>query len=67
MQNDKTVNIPEHLHQELDKYVKNSNFNSINDLVTFILQDYLDHQTTDNKNIGDDAEVLKRLEDLGYM
>jgi len=67
MENNKIINIPDPLYQGLNEYVRKSNFNSIDDFVTFILQDYLDQQKTDDRRLVDDAEVLKRLEDLGYM
>jgi Arc/MetJ-type ribon-helix-helix transcriptional regulator len=70
MKNTKSVQIPEKLLGSLKLHLKQSNFKSVDDFIIYILQNYLDQQTTEKsqtKSSNDDAEVLKRLQDLGYM
>jgi hypothetical protein len=69
MNKDNSIQIPEALLSRLLDHKKKTSFGSINDLVAFILQDYLDRQNYQIKEekSGDDAEVIKRLQDLGYI
>lgn len=69
MKADRIIKIPDFLHRQLQEYISSSHFKSIDDLVTFIVQDYLDQKNpkSDTGNKQDEEEVLKKLEDLGYM
>lgn len=70
MKNTQSIKIPEPLLDNLKLHLKQSSFNSVDDFIIYILQNYLDQQTKENsqtKSSNDDAEVLKRLQDLGYM
>lgn len=70
MKNNKAIQIPGKLWDNLNSHLKQSSFKSVDDFIIFILQNYLDQQKsiTDNRqSSNDDAAVLKRLEDLGYM
>ena len=64
------VNIPDHLFGQLKSYLEKTAFKSIDDFVTFVLQDYLDqNDPQENKNLSQDEteEITKRLENLGYL
>lgn len=68
MNKSKTITIPEHLHRKLEEHRQTTAFASLNDLITFVLQDYLDQQEQpQNSQEQDEASLKKRLRDLGYM
>lgn len=70
MGKDVKVNIPDHLFGQLKSYLDKTCFKSIDDFVTFVLQDYLDqNDPQENKNLSQDEteEITKRLENLGYL
>ncbi|MBN1407574.1 MAG: hypothetical protein JW956_07290 [Calditrichaceae bacterium] len=71
MQKSKSIQLPVKLIDELRLHLKRSSFKSVNDFIIYILQNYLDQQSIDSTAIKsseeDDAEVMKRLQDLGYM
>lgn len=70
MEISKSVQLPGPLFDSLKLQLQHSSFKSVDDYVVFILQNYLDQQQNDvdmNQQSKDDIEVLKRLEDLGYM
>lgn len=70
MGKDVKVNIPDHLFGQLKGYLEKTAFNSVDDFVTFVLQDYLDqNDPQENKNLSQDEteEITKRLENLGYL
>jgi len=63
------VEIPETLYRELEKRLPDNAFSSVQDLVAYILQDFLDRQTSeksDPKGIDDEA-IRNRLKNLGYL
>jgi len=63
------LNIPETLHIELIKKLQGSAFNSVDDLASFVLQEYLDKQRENKEpSAEEDEEVIKeRLRNLGYL
>lgn len=70
MGKDVKVNIPDHLFGQLNSYLEKTAFNSVDDFVTFVLQDYLDqNDPQENRNLSQDEteEITKRLENLGYL
>ena len=70
MGKDVKVNIPDHLFGQLKSYLGKTAFKSIDDFVTFVLQDYLDqNDPQENKKLSQDEteEITKRLENLGYL
>jgi hypothetical protein len=69
MNNPGTIKIPAQLYEQLQQHQNASHFKSIDDLATFILQDYLDRKQKQpgNEAKADEQAVLKRLQDLGYM
>ncbi len=63
------IEIPETLFRELEKTLDKTVFSSVNDLILFILQDYLDKQSdapADARGIDDQA-IRDRLKNLGYL
>jgi len=68
MQN--TLKIPEELYKKLYKEVESSDFEDVEELILYILQDYLDRKVViKDAELTEDEEKLlrKRLNDLGYM
>ena len=61
-----SIQIPEALFKEILKRVPESSFKSVDDLITFILQAYLDNQ--ENNTTEDEQEIVEeRLRNLGYL
>lgn len=69
MQNSKPIKIPGRLYSELVKVTEKSVFPSVDDLILYILQDYLDKQEapSEQSTLQPDEEIRKRLQDLGYL
>ena len=70
MEKNKSIQLPGKLLDDLNSYLRQSSFKSLDDFIIYILQNYLDQQKSeqgDKQSSNDDAAVLKRLEDLGYM
>ena len=70
MKNAKSIQLPEKLVDELNLHLEQSSFKSVDDFIIFIVQNYLDQLTSQKnhtKTVADDEEVMKRLQDLGYM
>jgi len=70
MTNTKNIPIPSGLYRKLHKLAQESDMDSAEDLILFILQDYMDRNVVKEDmepNSDDDALLRKRLEDLGYM
>lgn len=70
MKNTKSIQLPEKLVDELNLHLEQSSFKSVDDFIIFIVQNYLDQlasQKNHTKAVADDEEVMKRLQDLGYM
>jgi hypothetical protein len=66
----KKVAIPDELYQKLLSQVDVSEFTDVEELVLYVLQDYLDKNVVikDVTMSKDEEKILrKRLEDLGYM
>jgi metal-responsive CopG/Arc/MetJ family transcriptional regulator len=69
MSTDKIVKIPDTLYKELENVHKQSIFPSLDDLIIFILQEYLDKQNASPEKNEKDAEkiIKERLKNLGYL
>ena len=70
MEKNKSIQLPGKLLDDLNSYLRQSSFKSLDDFIIYILQNYLDQQKSeqgDKQSSNDDEAVLKRLEDLGYM
>lgn len=69
MSADKIIGIPGPLYEKLEDYQKKSIFSSLDDLIIYILQEYLDKQSTSSagEKKYEDEVVQKRLKNLGYL
>ena len=68
MQKDKMISLPGPLFEELAQYHKQSIFPSLDDLIIYILQEYLDKQNTQQDNEKNDDKIVQdRLKNLGYL
>lgn len=66
----KSVQIPEKLYAGLQAILPDTVFNSVEELVLFALQDYVDSQPQMNNTKeppATDEVVARRLKDLGYL
>ncbi len=61
----KKIIIPENLFRQLQVYLEESIFASVEDLAAYILQDFLDKHTT--KSPKEKKIVEERLRNLGYL
>jgi len=69
MLKDKMIRIPDPLLDELAKFHEESIFPSLDDLIIYILQEYLDKKNASPQNDrnSDDEIVQERLKNLGYL
>jgi len=69
MSKNKTIDLPAGLFAQLEAALESSAFHSVDDLVLFILQNYLDQNLSAGKAITPDEEevVRQRLRNLGYL
>lgn len=69
MSKTKALNIPETLHLALIKTLEGGVFNSVDDLASFVLQEYLDKYKEYKKPSADEDEqaIKERLRNLGYL
>ncbi len=68
MPQQKTVSIPASLLEQLDSVLHQSAFSSVDDLVLFILQTYLDQNPVSKEISADEEEAVReRLRNLGYL
>ena len=65
----KTINIPFELYHSIEKRLSEFGFKSVDEYVTFILQELLKEDETEKPVLSADEEkrVEKRLRDLGYL
>jgi Arc/MetJ-type ribon-helix-helix transcriptional regulator len=65
----KEILIPQELYRRLQAHLKNSVFSSMDDLIAFALQDFLDRQNTTGGDTAADADkiIQERLKNLGYL
>ncbi len=61
-----TIEIDENLVQRLQQHLEKSSFSDLDELLRFILQDYLRAQEETGRNT-DDQDINDRLKDLGYF
>ena len=60
--------LPAALYQRIETRAKNTEFGSVDEYVIFILEEVLrEDDETVALNEQDEAEVKKRLKDLGYL
>ena len=60
------LQIPEELYRELEKLHREIGALEFNDFLLAVLQNYVEQQNPDQKEESQ-AEIEKRLKDLGYM
>lgn len=66
------VNLPEEMYKKVEGRLADSDFNTVDDYVAFVVQAVLDKTATndapeESAPEEDDAAVRKRLQDLGYL
>ncbi len=69
-QEKKNVPIPAGLYDEIDQRVKDTEFNSVEEYVTFVLEEVLKDDEDEEEIVfsqEDEEEVKKRLKALGYL
>ena len=68
MSGQKTVSIPASLLEQLEDVLHQSAFSSVDDLVLFILQTYLEQNPASKEISADEEEAVReRLRNLGYL
>jgi predicted nucleotidyltransferase len=66
----RNIKIPQHLYEKLARMAAESGFDATEDLILFVLQDYLDQNVVkEDMDLAPEEEeqIRKRLKDLGYM
>ncbi len=68
-QEGKAVFLPAELYDRVDEKVKATAFGSVDEYVIFVLQEVLKEEGEEERSISEEeeAEVKKRLKDLGYL
>lgn len=68
-QEGKAVYLPAELYDRVDEKVKATAFSSVGEYVIFVLQEVLKEEGEEERSISEEeeAEVKKRLKDLGYL
>ena len=60
--------LPVDLYQKIEARVNNSEFNSVDEYVKFVLEEvFREDEETVTLDERDEEEVKKRLKDLGYL
>ncbi len=61
------IEIDDNLFSYLNKFLKETSFKNLDELIEFILKDYLDNNRV-NSNKEEDKKILEeRLRNLGYL
>lgn len=64
------ISLNDDLYSQLKEYLEETSFKNIEDLIEFILEDYLgsvSRNTNDMSNEKNNDLLNKRLKDLGYL
>ncbi len=67
---DKKVMISDNLYGQLKHYRHKTAFVDVNELIEYILQDYLEQKKSNNlgsSSTEENDEIRKRLKNLGYL
>jgi len=62
--------LPPELYRRIEERVKVTGFNSVDEYAIFVLEEVLEEEGEEGKGAfsqGDEKEVKKRLEALGYL
>jgi Arc/MetJ-type ribon-helix-helix transcriptional regulator len=62
-----TVKIPKRLIEEIKEYIKDSEFKSVDDYVSFVIEEVLKDEEEPEFSEEDEKLVKDRLKDLGYL
>jgi len=62
-----TVKIPKRLIEEIKEYIKDSEFKSVDDYVSFVIEEVLKDDEEPEFSEEDEKLVKDRLKDLGYL
>ncbi|NMC57906.1 MAG: CopG family transcriptional regulator [Candidatus Methanofastidiosa archaeon] len=62
-----TVKIPKRLIEEIKEYIKDSEFKSVDDYVSFVIEEVLKDDEEPEFSEEDEKQVKERLKDLGYL
>lgn len=62
-----TVKIPKRLIEEIKDYIKDSEFKSVDDYVSFVIEEVLKDDEEPEFSEEDEKLVKDRLKDLGYL
>ncbi|KYC53477.1 MAG: hypothetical protein AMQ22_00267 [Candidatus Methanofastidiosum methylothiophilum] len=62
-----TVKIPKRLIEEIKEYIKDSEFKSVDDYVSFVIEEVLKDDDEAEFSEEDEKLVKDRLKDLGYL
>ncbi|MCC7572385.1 MAG: CopG family transcriptional regulator [Candidatus Methanofastidiosum sp.] len=61
------VKIPKRLIEEIKEYIKDSEFKSVDDYVSFVIEEVLKDDDEAEFSEEDEKLVKDRLKDLGYL
>lgn len=62
-----TVKIPKRLIEKIKEYIKDSEFKSVDDYVSFVIEEVLKDDDEAEFSEEDEKLVKDRLKDLGYL
>jgi len=66
--NPKAVSLPVELYHKIEQRIDGTDFRSVDDYVNFVLEEVVkEEEQTVALSEQDEAEVKKRLKDLGYL
>ena len=63
----KAVFLPDDLYEKIGERVNNTEFNSVDEYVIFVLEEVLKDEEEQSLSEEDEEEVKKRLKALGYL
>lgn len=62
-----TVKIPKRLIEKIEEYIKDSEFKSVNEYVSFVIEEVMKDDDETEFSEEDEKLVKDRLKDLGYL
>ncbi len=68
MDGDKKISIPEELYQKAERWIeKNGGFSSVEDLVKFLIEEFISEESDEVYSPEEEEEIKDRLKRLGYL
>ncbi len=64
------VSLPDDLHKEIEKKIKDTSFDSMSDYVVFLLQQVIEVDKSGSDSIyeaKEEEEIKRKLQELGYI